>query len=38
MVVGMGYGDQSFPYTGCPVPDLNIYYASDMTNVWNTVS
>ena len=35
---GMAYGGLPFPDTGCPVPDVYIYYASDMINVLNTVS
>ena len=34
----MAYGGLSFPNTGCPVPDVYIYYVSDMINVHDTVS
>ena len=32
---GMAYGGLSFPYTGCLVQDVYIYYVPDMINVWN---
>ena len=34
----MAYGGLHFPDTGCPVPDVYIYYVPDIINVWNTVS
>ena len=34
----MAYGGLSFPDTGCPVPDVYIYYVSDMINACDTVS
>ena len=30
---GMAYGGLSIPDAGCPVPDVYIYYVSDMINV-----
>ena len=30
----MAYGGMPFPETGCPVPDVYIYHAPDMINVW----
>ena len=38
MEEGMAYGGLVFPYAGCTVPDVHIYYVSDMINVWDTVS
>ena len=35
---GVAYGGPPFPDTGCPEPDVCIYYVSDMINVWNAVS
>ena len=32
------YGGLPFPDIGCPVPDVYIYYVSDMINVRDTVS
>ena len=34
----MAYGDMPFPETGCPLPDVYIYYVSGMINVWETIS
>ena len=35
---GMAYGGLPFPDTSCPVPDVYIYYVSDMINVLDNVS
>ena len=35
---GMVYGGLPFPDTGCPVPDVYIYYVPGIINVWDTVS
>ena len=34
----MVYGGLPFLDTGCPVPDIHIYYVPDMINVGDTVS
>ena len=35
---GMAYGVLPFQDIGCPVPDVDIYYVSDITNIRETVS
>ena len=35
---GVAYDGMPFPDTGCPVPDVYMYYMSDMIYAWDTVS
>ena len=34
----MAYGVPHFSYTGCPVPDVYIYYVTVMIDIWDIVS